>query len=240
MRIALFGGTSDIGLAIVEELAEGSAAEIVLLLRAISASADSARERLSSQGHTVQTMEFDALDFESHPSIVGALFTTPVDVAIVAFGVLGDAAQVWRVPELGVQTVQVNATGAISVGIALGQEFSRQGGGTVILVSSMAGEKVRPSNFVYGLSKQAADEFYTQLDGKIPALRVLVVRPGFVSTKLTAGRQAALSTSPEVVATATVQALRRGKSIVRVPRIFGPLIGVYRHLPKFIRIRLSF
>ena len=204
MRIALFGGTSDIGVAIVEELAGSTPAEVILLMRASSPNAEPARNRLLAKGYSVETMDFDALDFDSHPAVVDGLFGQRVDVAIIAFGLLGDSARLWQDHSQGVETIQVNTTGAISVGIALGQTFTRQGDGKLILISSMAGEKVRPRNFVYGLSKQAADEFYTQLGAALPGLQVLVVRPGFVHSKMTAGRQAGLAVTPEQVAKATV------------------------------------
>lgn len=240
MRIALFGGTSDIGLAIVEELAGTEPTEIILLMRNSSPNVEPARERLLTRGYSVVSLDFDALAFDSHPGIVDRVFEKSVDVAIVAFGVLGDSERLWQDHAKGVETLQVNSTGTISVGIALGQAFTRQGGGQLVLVSSMAGEKVRQGNFVYGLSKQAADEFYTHLGDAIPELEVLVVRPGFVRTKMTEGRQAALAVTAEQVAKATVRALGQGRDLVRVPWVFGPLVFVYRHLPAAIRNRLNF
>lgn len=246
--ILLLGGTSDIGLAIATELAAQGASrvggqgqrEVILAARPTSPRLPAAVARMTAAGALVRVVNFDALDPAGHPETIrqAGEFT----VAIVAFGLLGDA-DTWRNQAEAVQLAGTNYTAAVSVGVLIGQALAGRGGGTIIAVSSMAGEKVRRSNFVYGSSKAGMDAFYRHLgEALAPDLvRVLVVRPGFVTSTMTAGRgRVPLSVTPERVAKDTVRALRRGARLVRVPAIFGPLTLIFKHLPSSLVRRLHF
>lgn len=243
-RVVLFGGTSDIGLAIVARLAADEPTEVVLAARAASPNLDAAVARAEASGATsVSVVDFDALDFASHPAVVEQVFATPVAIAVVAFGLLGDPEQAWRDQAAAVRLAQTNTTGAISIGVALTSAFERQGSGRIVAISSVAAEKVRRSNFVYGATKAAMDGFYTQLGEALrgSGVGVLVVRPGFVTTKLTVGRgRVALAVTPEQVADATAEALVRGRTMIRVPWVFGPITWVFKHLPAGLVRRLRF
>jgi decaprenylphospho-beta-D-erythro-pentofuranosid-2-ulose 2-reductase len=105
----------------------------------------------------------------------------------------------------------------------------------------VAGERVRRSNFVYGSTKAGLDAFYTGLTEAVRGfgVRVTVVRPGFVHTRMTEGRRPApLSTTPEVVAAAVVAAVRGRKEQVWVPAQLRPVMSVLRHLPRSIFRRI--
>ncbi|MDO5684418.1 MAG: SDR family NAD(P)-dependent oxidoreductase, partial [Propionibacteriaceae bacterium] len=179
---------------------------------------------------------------QSHPAVIDEIFAEPVEFVIVAFGVLGDAEQAWQDHAAAVRLAQTNYVGSVSVGVLVGQAMAAQGDGTIIAVSSVAGERVRRSNFVYGSSKAGMDGFFLQLGVALrPAgVRVLVVRPGAVRTRMTAGRTIALSTTPRVVAEATLRALARGRRFVRVPGIFNLLVPIFVHLPNRIVERLKY
>jgi len=110
-----------------------------------------------------------------------------------------------------------------------------QGQGTVVVLSSVAGERARPSNFVYGSSKAGLDAFAQGLGDSVrdAGLRVMVVRPGFVTTKMTTGMEPApLSTTPEAVADAVASGLASGKELVWVPATLRVLFSAFRHLPR--------
>jgi len=241
-RILLLGGASEIGLAIVTECLRDGGADVVLAGRASSphrADAELAVRRAGARG--VEWIDFDAAEPASHPQVIAQVFTRPVDIVIVAFGLLGDAGT-WRDHAEAVRVAQTNYTGALSVGVLLGQAMRAQGHGQVVALSSVAGERVRRSNPVYGSSKAGMDGFYLQLGVLLEGsgVRVLVVRPGAVRGRMTAGRRVPLSTTPERVARATVAAMRRGRRMIRVPALFGPIMGVYRHLPASVAKRLAF
>lgn len=241
--ILLLGGTSEIGLAIVGEYLSHAPARVLLGIRPGSDRTDAAVESLRAQGaRAVEVLDFHATDFAVHPAFLDAAWAGgDVDVAIVAFGVLGEAEELWRDQAAAVEAAQVNYTGAVSVGVLLGQRMSAQGFGQVIALSSAAGLKVRRSNFVYGSTKAGLDGFYINLGQALePAgVRVLVVRPGQVRTRMSAHvKEAPLTVDPGEVAKLVVDAARRGKPVVWTPPAFELVMLVLRHIPGPIFRRL--
>jgi decaprenylphospho-beta-D-erythro-pentofuranosid-2-ulose 2-reductase len=239
--ILLLGGTSEIGLAVVEAFANDRPLRVVLAARP-SERLDAARARLEARGCAVETLAFDAAALDSHADVVRKAFTAgDIDVAIVAFGLLGDNEQAWTDVPTAVELAQVNYTAAVAVGVALAERMREQGHGSIVAFSSVAAERARRSNFVYGSTKAGLDAFYS---GLTEALRphgvtVTVVRPGFVHTRMTEGRQPApLSTTPEAVAAITVDAVRRRTELVWAPAPLRLLMSVLRHLPRAVFRRL--
>jgi decaprenylphospho-beta-D-erythro-pentofuranosid-2-ulose 2-reductase len=142
-----------------------------------------------------------------------------------------------------VRLLQVNATAAVSTGVLVAERLRQQGHGSVVALSSVAAERPRRSNFVYGAGKAALDAFFTGLREALrpEGIGVLVVRPGFVRTRMTEGLPSApLSTTPEEVAQAVARALVERREVVRVPRAFGPVMAVVRSLPSPVFRRLPF
>ena len=241
--VLLLGGTSEIGLAIVEEYLRSGSLRAILAARP-SQRRDEAAAALRRAGATVDVLDFDATAFETHPAVIDAAWEiAEVDLAIVAFGVLGDPDRAWQNQADAVALAQVNYTGAVSVGVLLGQKMKAIGRGQIIALSSVAGEVVRRSNFVYGSSKAGFDGFYRLLGEALAPYgpTVLVVRPGQVRTKLLAGvRQNPGAIAPEALARAVVDAARRGRTLIRVPGYFRVLMGVLKHLPRPVARRLPF
>ncbi|HRD63062.1 MAG TPA: decaprenylphospho-beta-D-erythro-pentofuranosid-2-ulose 2-reductase, partial [Nocardioides sp.] len=198
--------------------------------------------RLGALGHTVEALDFDATDTASHPALVEqAARAGDIDVSVVAFGVLGDEEEAWQDHDAAVRLAQVNYVGPISVGTALAGQVRAQGHGAIVFLSSVAGERVRRSNFAYGASKAGADGYYLGLG---EALRehggqVLVVRPGFVHTKMTEGREPApLAVSAEEVADAVVAGVAARKELVWVPTAMRFVMSGLRHVPRPLFRRL--
>jgi decaprenylphospho-beta-D-erythro-pentofuranosid-2-ulose 2-reductase len=233
--ILLLGGTSEIALAIAERYAQARPLRVVLAGRP-SERLDAAAKRLTDGGATVSTVAFDAERPETHAETVEKAFADgDIDIAVVAFGLLGDQEQAWTDMDSAIRLAQVNYTGAVSTGVALADRFSRQGHGTVVALSSVAGERVRRSNFVYGSTKAGMDAFYTGLTEALrPAgVQVTVVRPGFVKTKMTEGmKPAPLSVTAEEVAAITTNAVRGKKELVWAPGPLRWVMMVLRHVPK--------
>jgi decaprenylphospho-beta-D-erythro-pentofuranosid-2-ulose 2-reductase len=239
--VLLMGGTSEIGLAVVEAFAADRPLRVVLAARP-SERLDAARARLEGLGCAVETLPFDARALDTHADVVRKAFTGgDIDVAVVAFGLLGDNEQAWTDVETAVELAQVNYTAAVSVGVALAERLRAQGHGALVAFSSVAGERARRSNFVYGSTKAGMDAFYS---GLTEALRpsgvgVTVVRPGFVHTKMTEGMKAApLSTTPEAVAAVVVDAVRNRRELVWAPAPLRLVMSVLRHLPRAVFRRL--
>lgn len=241
--ILLLGGTSEIGLAICAQYLKADAARVVLAARANEAPRAQAVAQLKDAGATrVDVLDFDALDTGSHAKMIEAAWADgDIDVAIVAFGTLGDAEELWQDQRKAVAAAEVNFTAAVSVGVLLGERMRTQGFGRIIALSSVAGERVRRANFVYGATKAGMDGFYLGLG---EALRpfgpyVTVVRPGQVRTRMSAHLPAApLTIDKEEVAALAVAGSRAGKEIVWAPGAFRPVMMVLRHLPRAVFRRL--
>ncbi len=241
-RILLLGGTSEIGLAIVDEYLSHVRADVVLACRPGDPDAAGAVARLSGRARGVRIVDFDAALPATHEAVLaGAWADGDVDLAIVAFGVLGDQEELWQDHAKAVTAADVNFTGAVSVGVLLGRRMSAQGHGWIVAMSSAAGQKVRRSNFVYGATKAGLDGFYTNLGQALePAgVRVLVVRPGQVRTRMSAGvKEAPLTVDPQQVATLVYDGVRQGRAVVWAPPAFELVMLVLRHIPGPIFRRL--
>lgn len=242
-NILLLGGTSEIGLAIVSEFLDRGPARVTLAVRPGSSLVDAAVSRLKQAGATeVETIDFDATNYESHPEVIDQAFSHgDVDIAIVAFGTLGDQEELWQNQDKAVTSAQINYTGPVSVGVLLGQRFKAQGHGTIIALSSVAGMRVRRSNFVYGASKAGLDGFYTQLGEALrgTGANVLTIRPGQVRTRMSADvKEAPLTVDPEDVAKAAVKATLDGKDIIFVHPAFQAVSAVLGLIPRQILRKL--
>jgi decaprenylphospho-beta-D-erythro-pentofuranosid-2-ulose 2-reductase len=241
--VLVLGGGSDLGLAIARELVSRRARTVVLAGRDPQRFATGAGELRAAGADRVETMAFDATDFASHGGFVDDAFALvgDLDLVVIAFGVLGDAETAERDAALALEIVQTNYTGVVSISVPLAQRFEAQGHGTIVLLSSVAGERVRKANFVYGSSKAGADGFFQGLGDRLAGtgVHVMIVRPGFVRTKMTAGmKDAPLAASPEQVATAVADALARDRQIIWVPAPLRWVMAALRHLPRPIFRRL--
>ena len=187
--ILLLGGTSEIGLAICARYLQNARARIVLAAMPDDPGRDDAVAADEAAGaKSVELIDFDAADTDSHPKVIDQAFAGgDIDVAIVAFGVLGDAEELWQNQRKAVQAAEINYTAAVSVGVLLGEKMRAQGFGQIIAMSTAAGERVRRSNFVYGSTKAGLDGFYLGLGEALReyGVRVLVIRPGQVRTSTT-------------------------------------------------------
>ena len=233
--LLLLGGASDIGLAIAEKYLSEGPLRVVLAARP-SERLDAAADRLRKAGGEVATLDFDAKDTASHPAVIDKAFGAgDIDVTVVAFGVQGDDEQAWQDHAKAVELAQVNYTGAVSVGVALSEKLKKQGHGSIAVLSSVAGERVRRMNFVYGSTKAGTDGFYLGLGEALRphGVNVTVIRPGHVHTKLTEGRQSApLAQTADQVAAIAVDAVTKGKEIVWAPAPFRFVMSALRHVPR--------
>jgi decaprenylphospho-beta-D-erythro-pentofuranosid-2-ulose 2-reductase len=241
--ILLLGGTSEIGLAIVYEYLSAGPARIILAGLPGRQERDQAVAELLAAGATsVERIDFDALDFPSHPAVIDEAWSGgDVDVAIVAWGLLGDAEKLWQDQVSIVDYVGVNFTGAVSIGVLVGQKMKAQAHGQIIAMSSAAGQRVRRSNFVYGSTKAGLDGFYLNLGQALEpyGVKVLVVRPGMVRTRMSAHlKEAPLTVDKDLVAQLVVKAAKSGREIVWAPPAFEFVMLILRHIPRPIFKRL--
>jgi decaprenylphospho-beta-D-erythro-pentofuranosid-2-ulose 2-reductase len=236
-NVLLVGGSSEIGLAIVRRLRADGPVTAVLLgrdsVRLQAAAADLHRSGVDP----VHVELVDANDLERHVPAVGAAFDRlgSVDIVILAIGLLGAQAGLDADPAAAEDVLRVNFLGAGSLLLSCMRRLRAQRRGTLIVLSSVAGERVRASNAIYGAAKAGLDALAqgladaTATDG----VRVLVVRPGFVKTRMTAGLDPTpMSTTADEVAAATVAALGGRAHTLWVPSRLRWVFMVLRHLPR--------
>ncbi|MFE4503437.1 decaprenylphospho-beta-D-erythro-pentofuranosid-2-ulose 2-reductase [Rhodococcus sp. NPDC056743] len=235
--VLLLGGTSEIGLAMCEEYLKKSPLRIILATLPGDPGTDAAVKGLEAKSATkVEVVDFDAVKFDSHPDVIDKAWAGgDVDVAIVAFGLDGDAEELWQNQRKAVLVANVNYTAAVSVGVLIGEKMKAQGFGKIIAMSSVAGERVKRANFVYGSTKAGLDGFYLGLGEALAEFgpSVTVVRPGMVRTKFSAHvKEAPLTVNKEDVAKLAVAASDKGKEIVWAPGPFRFVMMALRHVPR--------
>lgn len=239
--VLVLGGSSDIALATVRRLVADRTRTVVLAVRRPEASDDAIAELRSLGATTVEAVRFDAEDTGSHESLVAEVFERfeDIDLVLVAFGVLGD--QTEADGAAATEIARVNYLGAVSVTVPVATRLREQGHGTIVALSSVAGERARRSNYVYGSSKAGFDAFFQGLGDSLvgSGVRVMIVRPGFVHTRMTEGMDAApLATTPEAVAEAITRGLARGSEVIWVPPALRAVMTVLRHVPRTVFRRL--
>ena len=242
-RVVVLGGTSDIALATVVKLTEERRGVQVTLAARPGERRAAAAAALDAFGIRVTEVDFQATDRTSYEGAIASAFEAggDVDVVMVAFGLLGDQERAWQDVDAALELVQVNYAAAVGCGVLVAERLRAQGHGAIIAMSSVAAERPRRSNFAYGSTKAGMDAFYTGLGEALAkdGVQVLVVRPGFVRTKMTAGLDAApLSQVPEQVAEVIVAGLRAGRRTVWAPPAMRWVMSILRHLPRPVFRRL--
>ena len=237
-RILLLGGSSDIGLAILAALDTTSETEVLLAARDPDALAGDGRVL----PYKVQTLRYDALRFPTHEAFVDDVFAGgPVDLVISAAGVLIPQPELDRDPARAATMIGTNFTGHVTTLLACAARMRDQGHGTIVVLSSIAAIRPRKANLVYGASKAGLDAFGRGLADALhrTGVRVLLIRPGFVIGRMTAGMvPAPLATTPAAVGQAVATALAHGDRTVWVPRSLAFLAAALRLIPRPLWRRL--
>lgn len=235
--VLLVGGTSAIGRSVVKALTGGTG-------RITLAGRDRGRTMADSTslGDVCEFTPFDASDPATHDECVAHAWAGgDVDVVVLAHGVLPDNEAAWTDADRGRRVVEINLASAVAVLAAAADRMRAQGHGTIVVLSSVAGQRPRPANFVYGATKAGLDAFATGLRDALRSYgcHVVVVRPGFVHSPMTADRAPApFATTPEAVGAAVADAVRRRRDVVWVPGVMRWLAAVIRHLPRPVLRRL--
>jgi decaprenylphospho-beta-D-erythro-pentofuranosid-2-ulose 2-reductase len=231
-RVLLLGGTSEIGLAVLAALDLPANAEVILAGRDARRLAAAANE-LSAP---VRTVSYDAADTGRHQAFTDEIFSTgSLDMVISAVGVLVPQTELERDVRRAAAMIDANFTGHVTTLLAIAARMRAQGYGTIVVLSSVAAVRPRKANFVYGATKAALDAFARGLADSLhgTGVRVVLVRPGFVIGRMTAGMPPApLAITPAKVGAATAAALRRRKPSVWVPAPLAGLSVALRLIPR--------
>ncbi len=239
--VVIFGGRSEIGLQIASRLAPG--ATVVLAARRADSLSDEVAAVRAAGARAVHTVEFDADDVGSHGTVVDSLIGDygPIGTAVLAFGILGDQTRAEADAGHAVAVVHTDYVAQVSLLTVLATRMRAAGRGRLVVFSSVAGVRVRRANYVYGSAKAGLDGFASGMADALhgSGVSLLIVRPGFVIGRMTAGMDPApLSSTPAQVADATVRALAAGRRTVWVPWALRPLFAGMKLLPQAVWRRL--
>lgn len=185
---------------------------------------------------------FDAVDFASHEAFVKNLSTVP-NVVVTAFGALIEGDEAFNSPQASLESTLVNYSGVVSILGHLSKAMAERGSGTIIGISSVAGERGRGSNYVYGSAKAGVTAYLDGLRNFLlkKGVHVMTVKPGYVDTKMKAHKPTPkiVTASPEDVAKAILQGHKKQKNTVYVLPIWRCIMMIIRNIPEFIFKRMS-
>jgi NAD(P)-dependent dehydrogenase (short-subunit alcohol dehydrogenase family) len=236
--VLILGARSDIGRALARAYAARGAA--VILAARGDLEADRRDLELRSGGE-VRTVPFDVIDGMPE-AFFDRLGATPGTVVMVA-GLLGDQQQSAAADKAAALVMETNYAGPARYLLAAARRMSGVQGGCIIGISSVAGERGRGSNFIYGSAKAGLTAFLSGLRNAHArsGLHVLTVKPGFVATRMTAGMKLPppLTARPEAVAAAILRAQERRRDVIYVLGRWRPLMAVIRAIPERVFKRLS-
>jgi decaprenylphospho-beta-D-erythro-pentofuranosid-2-ulose 2-reductase len=198
---------------------------------------DSAEQLRNAGISEVTTQILDVTQITEASKIVARSFETlgTVDLVVIAAGFLGDADLSIIDDAIVARTIATNFTGPAALMTTFAKLLIKQGFGRIVVLTSVAGVRVRKSNFVYGSSKAGLDGFAQGLDDALvgTGVSVMIVRPGFVHSKMTAGKKAApMATTPEAVASEITKGLQSGASVVWAPAKLQWVFALLVHLPR--------
>jgi hypothetical protein len=187
---------------------------------------------------------FDACDLSSHEAMLQAAETAlgGLDVVLIAHGSLPDQQACEASVELTLAAMQTNALSVIALATLIGQRFEAQGQGCLAVIGSVAGDRGRQSNYVYGAAKGMVGLFLQGMRNRLAkkGIQVLTVKPGFVDTPMTtAFPKGALWVKPDVIACGIVRAVDGKRDEVYLPGFWRPIMAVIRHIPESVFKRLS-
>jgi len=237
-RVLVLGATSAIGQQ-VARLYAGRRASLFLVARnaeRLAAVADDLRVR----GASVETAVADLDDAALHDDLLAR--AAPLDIVLLAHGVLGDPDETAKDAAAAERVLRTNLLAPVSLLTRATQRMEAQRAGCLVALSSVAGDRGRASNPVYGASKAGLTAFLSALRNRLyrTGVRVVTVKPGFVDTPMTAHLpKNPLYASPERVARDIVRAVDRGRDVVYTPWWWRMVMFVVRTIPERIFKRLS-
>lgn len=243
MKILIIGATS----AIAQETAKLYArdgAELFLVARS-AFKLNSVKDDLLVRGaKRAETYVLDISELERHSEMIQASIDTlgELDMALIAHGTLGDQRLSEESVEKALEEFTTNCTSVISLLTILANYFEQRKRGCIAVISSVAGDRGRKSNYVYGAAKGALSIFLQGLRGRLAAsgVKVVTIKPGFVDTPMTASlRKGLLFASPRTVGRGIYDAMNKGKDVVYLPWFWRPIMLIVKSVPERVFKKVS-
>ncbi len=243
-KILILGATSAIARALAEDLASGGAA-VYLAARDLADAESTARD--IAIRHRVPALAgfFDATDLASHEEFLNRAVAElgGLTVAVVAFGNMFDQREAERDVALAERMIAANYTGAVSILTHLANFFEEQKSGTIVGISSVAGDRGRQSNYVYGSTKAAVSAFLQGLRNRLfhHGVAVITVKPGFVDTAMTYGLKLPPIVAPPAKAARDIRRAidRGGPDVLYTPFFWRWIMLIIKLIPEFVFKRLK-
>jgi decaprenylphospho-beta-D-erythro-pentofuranosid-2-ulose 2-reductase len=190
----------------------------------------------------VQTM--DVNDFAAHePMLTRAdLAVGGLDTVLIAHGTLSDQSACEQSVDLMLRELSTNAISVVALATRIGSRFEQRRAGTIAVISSVAGDRGRQSNYVYGGAKALVTAFLSGLRQRLhkSGVAVITIKPGFVDTPMTAAfPKGALWASPQQIALGIIKAIDRSAAVVYLPPFWRPIMFIIRALPETVFQRLK-
>lgn len=239
--VLVLGGTSDIGRAISRRLA--AEVSVVQLAGRNATAVEREAHDIRVRGDVeVTTHQCDVLQPDGGLSMLDTLHPLP-DVAICVIGALADQREAERDPGLAETLMRTNYVGPSLLLGALAERFADRGGGVLVGISSVAGDRGRKSNYVYGSAKAGFTAFLSGLRGRLAGsgVHVVTVKPGFVYSRMTDGMDLPpwLTAEPAAVAEVVASAVRKRRDVVYAHRRWRLVMSLVRAVPERLFKRLS-
>jgi len=238
----ILGASSAIGRAFAREAASRGA-DIILAGRDQDDLRRTATDINIAHGVSVRAMPFDALDFSRHATIAAELRELPgtLNIALL-FGIMPEQAEMDAEPPLALDCIAANFTGAVSFLHYLAPLLEERRAGTIVGFASVAGDRGRLKNYVYGATKAGLATYLAGLRNRLGRVgaHVMTVKPGFVDTAMTFGMPGLfLVASPDYVARVCLDAVAKRRDVVYVPWFWWVIMMIIRAIPERIFKRLS-
>ncbi len=242
MNMLILGANSDLAQALARKFAQVERAHLTLASRDLGLLEKQGRDLEIRFQVKTRTVYFDATDFASHAGFYAGLDPKP-DLVVLAFGYLGDQKKAQEDFGETRRIIAVNFIGAVSILEIIARDFEGRGHGCLIGISSVAGERGRQSNYVYGAAKGALAIYLGGLRNRLHprGVRVLTVLPGFVATKMTEHLDLSgmLVATPEEVADDVYRAWKKGKEIVYTKGLWKWIMWIIKAIPEKVFKRLK-
>ena len=233
--VLIIGGKSDIAKACASEYAKNGY-NLYLAARDVAVLKEFRQDLMVKTGQKVELLEFDILDFSTHQNFYENLKEKPTGV-ITAVGYLGDQELAEKEFSEAKRIIDTNFTGLVSILNIVANDFEKRGDGFIVGISSVAGDRGRKANYIYGSAKAAFTTYLSGLRNRLfsKGVEVLTVKPGFVATQMTAGMDLPkkLTAQPQQVAKDIFNAQQKRKDTLYTLRIWRWIMFIIKIIPEF-------
>lgn len=245
-RVVIFGATSAIAEHTARQLVQNGASVYCIGRNTNKLNRIIADLKVrSGNDQVVDGVNADLADTTQHPILIEQAIKSlgGLDAVLIAHGTLPDQRACETDAELTQKEIQINALSVINLLTLLSNYFETQGKGVIATISSVAGDRGRQSNYVYGAAKGMVSLFLQGLRNRLMArgVSVVTIKPGFVDSPMTADfdKSGPLWAKPETIATGIIKAMKKGKNEVYLPWFWWGIMQIIKHIPEAIFKRLS-